>query len=305
MSTTTLTLKMGKREMDLGGKYLGLLRDSNDILGNVAALKERIASDGYLLIRGLHNKQKVLDARRQILEKIAAKGGIQTGTDVMDGFISEAGKKGGFFGGVNDLTMSPAFQELVKAPEVMGFFDRFLGGPAATFDYKWLRAVGTGESTGAHYDIVYMGRGTQQLYTCWSPLGKVRFENGPLCINSGSHNLPGFEKLRRTYGKMDVDRDHVQGWFTNDPIEVVENFGGQWLTGEFEPGDVMVFGMYLLHGSIANTSNQYRLSCDTRYQLASEPMDERWVGEKPKAHYAWNTPGKNVTMDEARKQWGV
>lgn len=305
MSTTTQTLKMGKREMDLGGKYLGLLRESNDILDNVAALKERIASDGYLLIRGLHNKQKVLDARRQILEKIAAKGGIQAGTDLMDGVISEAGKKGGFFGGVNDLTMSPAFQELVKAREVMGFFDRFLGGPAATFDYKWLRAVGTGESTGAHYDIVYMGRGTQQLYTCWSPLGKVRFENGPLCICQGSHNLPGFEKVRRTYGKMDVDRDHVQGWFTNDPIEVVENYGGQWLTGEFEPGDVLVFGMYLLHGSIANSSNQYRLSCDTRYQLASEPMDERWVGEKPKAHYAWNTPGKNVSMEEARKQWGV
>ena len=305
MSTVTQTLKMGKREMDLGGKYLGLLRDSNDIMSNVPALKKRIAEDGYLLIRGLHNKQKVLDARRQILEKIAAKGGMQEGTDVMDGVISEAGKKGGFFGGVNDLTMSPAFQELVKAPEVMGFFDRFLGGPAATFDYKWLRAVGTGESTGAHYDIVYMGRGTQQLYTCWSPLGKVRFEDGPLCICTGSHNLPSFEKVRNTYGKMDVDRDHVQGWFTSDPIEVVDTYGGRWLTGEFEPGDVMVFGMYLLHGSIANCSNRYRLSCDTRYQLASEPMDERWVGEKPKAHYAWNTPGKNVTMEDARKQWGV
>ncbi|HTL52816.1 MAG TPA: phytanoyl-CoA dioxygenase family protein [Planctomycetota bacterium] len=305
MSTTTLTLKMGKREMDLGGKYLGLLRESNDILGNVAALHARIQEDGYLLIRGLHDRKKVLDARRQIMEKIAAKGGIQTGTDIMDGVISDAGKKGGFFGGVNDLTMSPAFQDLVKAKEVMGFFDRFLGGPAATFDYKWLRAVGTGESTGAHYDIVYMGRGTQKLYTCWSPLGRVKFENGPLCICTGSHNLPSFEKVRNTYGKMDVDRDHVQGWFTNDPIEVVDTYGGHWLTGEFEPGDVLVFGMYLLHGSIANTSNQYRLSCDTRYQLASEPMDERWVGAKPKAHYAWNTPGKNVTMDEARKQWGV
>jgi ectoine hydroxylase-related dioxygenase (phytanoyl-CoA dioxygenase family) len=151
-----------------------------------------------------------------------------------------------------------------------------------------------------------MGRGTQNLYTCWTPLGNVKFENGPLCICEKSHSLPGFEKLRRTYGKMDVDRDNVQGWFTNDPIEIVDRFGGRWLTTEFEPGDVMVFGMYMMHGSIANASNNYRISCDTRYQLASEPMDERWIGEKPKAHYAWNKPGTPTkSMEEARKEWGV
>ncbi|MGH7142825.1 MAG: phytanoyl-CoA dioxygenase family protein [Planctomycetota bacterium] len=306
MSTTTLSLKMGQREMDLGGKYLGRLRESTDLLGDIPALHARIAEDGYLLLRGLHNKKKVLDARRQILEKIEAKGGIQEGTDLMDAVISEKGKQGGFFGGINDLTMSPAFRELVNTGEIMNFFERFLGGPPATFDYKWLRAVGTGTSTGAHYDIVYMGRGTQNLFTCWTPLGTVKFENGPLCVCEKSHSLPGFEKLRRIYGKMDVDRDLVQGWFTNDPIEIVDRFGGRWLTTEFEPGDVMIFGMYTMHGSIANSGNSYRISCDTRYQLASEPMDERWIGEKPKAHYAWGKPeNKMVSMEEARKQWGV
>ena len=64
--------------------------------------------------------------------------------------------------------------------------------------------------------------------------------------------------------------------------------------------------MHLMHASLTNTSNRYRLSCDTRYQLASEPMDERWVGEKPKAHYAWGKPeSKMIPMEEARKNWGV
>ena len=45
------------------------LRDSNDILDNPNALKERIAVDGYLLIRGLHDKDAVLTARKRILEK--------------------------------------------------------------------------------------------------------------------------------------------------------------------------------------------------------------------------------------------
>lgn len=30
--------------------------------------------------------------------------------------------------------------------------------------------------------------------------------------------------------------------------------------------------------------NQLRLSTDTRYQLASDPVDERWIGEEPTAH---------------------
>jgi len=33
-----------------------------------------------------------------------------------------------------------------------------------------------------------------------------------------------------------------------------------------------------------NQTNKVRLSTDTRYQLASEPIDERWIGENPPAH---------------------
>ena len=69
-------------------------------------------------------------------------------------------------------------------------------------------------------------------------------------------------------------------------------------------GDALLFGMYTMHGSLTNTTNRYRLSCDTRYQLASEPADERWIGAKPKGHYAW-TSGETVPMEQARAKWGV
>jgi len=42
--------------------------------------------------------------------------------------------------------------------------------------------------------------------------------------------------------------------------------------------------MYTVHTSLDNGANAIRLSTDTRYQLASEPIDERWVGEKPIGH---------------------
>jgi phytanoyl-CoA dioxygenase PhyH len=294
------TWTMGKRELELPSRYLGELREATQIAGDRAALQERMEEDGYFLIRGLFERENVLAARRQIVEALSREGQIDESRPLMDA-VPAPGKRGGFRGGENELTASPAFQELVQSPPIMGFFAHFLGGEPLTYDYKWMRVVAPGANTGAHYDIVYMGRGTTNVYTCWTPLGDVPYELGPLALCVGSHQ---FERIRQTYGKMDVDRDHVTGWFSNDPVEIVDRYGGQWRTAEFQAGDVLIFGMYTMHASLNNTSDRFRISSDTRYQLASEPVDERWIGPKPKAHYAWQQ-GETVPMEEARKKWGV
>lgn len=46
--------------------------------------------------------------------------------------------------------------------------------------------------TGAHVDNVYMNRGTQQLFTMWTPLDDVPVEMGTLTMCEGSHRLPGY-----------------------------------------------------------------------------------------------------------------
>jgi hypothetical protein len=295
-----MKLTMGKRELELGGRYLGSLREANDLLPDPAALQARMEEDGYLLLRGLHGVEKVRAARRLILENLDSNEQIDRAYPLMEGVVKE-GARGAFFGGSKALTRVPAFLNVVESPEIMGFFAHFLQGDVLTFDYKWLRVIGPGDFTGAHYDIVYMGRGTHNLYTCWTPLGDVPYKKGPLAILVGSHR---FEHIRETYGRMDVDRDHVTGAFSNDPTEMVDHFGGQWQTTEFAMGDVIIFGMYTMHGALSNVSNSYRLSCDTRYQRADEPVDERWIGENPMAHYAW-LQGETVPMEEARKKWNV
>lgn len=92
--------------------------------------------------------------------------------------------------------------------------------------------------------------------------------------------------------------------FSNDPVEVVNRFGGQWATSSFSAGDALVFGMYMLHGSLENTTNQYRISCDTRYQLRSEPADDRWIGDNPKAHDNHRIE-EIVSIADLRKKWGI
>jgi ectoine hydroxylase-related dioxygenase (phytanoyl-CoA dioxygenase family) len=295
-----MMLTMGKREMELSGKYLGELREATGLFGDVEALRRRMEEDGYLLFRGFFNREEVMAARQQLVAVLEREGALHPDYPAMDA-VAAPGHHGGFRGGENDLTNSPAFRRLVESETVMGFFARFLGGESLTYDYKWLRVVGPGSNTGAHYDVVYMGRGTHNLYTCWTPLGDVPYGLGPLAILVGSHR---FERIKQTYGKMDVDRDHVTGWFTNDPLEMVDTYGGQWQTAEFQAGDVLIFSMFTMHASLNNTSNRFRLSSDTRYQLKGEPVDDRWIGRKPKAHYAW-TKGQTVTMEEARQRWGV
>ncbi|MBW3625438.1 MAG: phytanoyl-CoA dioxygenase family protein [Armatimonadetes bacterium] len=295
-----MILRMGKQDLEYPGPYIGELREATDLKGVADALQTRMEEDGYLLIRGLLDKDLVLETRRQMVEVMAERGMLDSAHPKMDAVKAPEGG-GGFFGGANDLTRCPAFQQMVASDPVMRFFETLRGGPIATYDYKWLRVVGPGDFTGAHYDIVYMGRGTPNVCTCWIPIGDCPFELGPLALLVGSHR---FERIKETYGKMDVDRDHVVGWFTNDPVEMVDRYGGRWATTEFEAGDALIFGMYTMHGSLTNTSDRYRISSDTRYQLASEPLDERWVGREPKGHYAW-TKGQTVEMTEARAKWGV
>lgn len=293
-----MLVKICKSEMEMNGPYLTELRSSNDIRDDMEALRERMKEDGYILIRGFHDRDKVLKARQQILEKIQSMGKLKADTELEQAIIGE-GQKGIMFGGTN--TDLPVYLDLVNSPEVMDFFAQFLGGPSRTLDYKWLRAVPPGGFTGAHYDIVYMGRGTKNLYTLWSPIGDTPIEMGTLAILLGSHNL---YKVRETYGKMDVDRDNVEGWFSSDPLELVEKFGGRWATTNFEAGDAIFFGMFMMHSSTENSSERYRISCDTRYQLASEPIDERWIGDKPKAHRSVHSE-QPLSMVEARQKWGL
>ncbi|QHT61440.1 phytanoyl-CoA dioxygenase family protein [Paenibacillus lycopersici] len=273
-----MLLKVGNRELELGGPHLDELRDSNDIMHDFDALRARMREDGYLLLRGLHDRDEVLAARQAVLKKMDKMGKLDRDTLLEEGIMAD-GSKTLFLGGTNEDL--PELLNVLNGERIMRFFDRFLGEQSLTYHYKWLRAVGKGDYTGAHYDIVYMGRGTKNLYTVWSPIGDVDYAKGGLALCLGSHR---FEELKQSYGSKDSDRDGI-GHYTDDPLVITNKFGGKWATTEFKAGDVLIFGMYLMHCSLENTTNHYRISVDTRYQSSLEQVDERWSGKKPRGHF--------------------
>lgn len=166
----------------------------------------------------------------------------------------------------------------------------------------------------------------------------------------GSHRLPGFAGLRDTLGKVDVNYTEITGGFQfSDPAEVLAyDPAARLVTEDFRgprslfrrsshshshshslalalcsdtqnfcttaAGDVVVFGMFMLHGSSINCSGssasppKLRLSCDIRFQPAADPVDKRHTADgricrgidERNRH-----PGPHKSMREALEEWGL
>lgn len=281
---------------------LGAMREATHLLGDRQALQERMEQDGYLLLRGLVELDRVMAARRFVMEQLAAEGQLDSEAPVMDGKFRPGTKL--FFQPELAQKNNAPLQELLYDPNgnLMQFFHTFLGGPVRHFDFTWLRCLTAGKGTPSHCDIVYMGRGTRKLYTAWGPLGEADFQTGGLMVLEGSHKNA---RLQRTYGQRDVDSyctnrpddkaltaNGYNGWLAEDPNHIRRQLGERWLVAEYKPGDVVIFCMDLVHSGLDNRSDRLRLSSDSRYQLASEAIDPRWIGDNPPGHSAAGKLGR-------------
>lgn len=280
------------RSVDTHPDHLGELTRSAMAEG-FEALRARFAQDGYLYLPGFHPREEVAICRASIIAQLEPEGIFDPQYPAASAHLKE-GVDMAFRPDIANT--NPDLPGLLYGERMMALASGLVGEPAMHYDYTWLRAVGTGRSTMPHYDIVYMGRGTNQLFTCWTPLADLAIENGVLAILEGSHQAA---ELKSTYGTMDVDtvctnksgvkvvddRGYVSfGALPDHPDALRQVYGRRWLTNPFAMGDVLLFGMYTLHASTDNHTPLLRLSTDSRYQAASLPADPRWIGENPVGH---------------------
>lgn len=297
--------RMGSCSFEAESRYLTLrLRESNDIRDQPEALRLRLNEDGFLFIRDFHDRDEVLNVRRDILQIMAAAGELDPAAPLMDGVINPALKtQAGVSTKGREKLKTESLKCLLYGPRPEKFFGKLFGTEARAYQFQWLRAGGHGAGSTIHADTVYMGRGTKRLCTIWTPLGDIPPEQGPLVLCLGSHR---WERVRGTYGQADVDRDRIPGHFTENPAELVEKFGGRWATASMRAGDAVIVNMWLLHASLMNTMNRYRISVDTRWQPANEPMDDRWSGESPVGHSElWKPDALLEPLEVSRQRWGV
>ncbi|MBP8101668.1 MAG: phytanoyl-CoA dioxygenase family protein [Rhodoferax sp.] len=269
-------------EPSLVGEY----RDSSDLLAEPEQLRTRLAEDGYLLLRGVLDTATVSAARREIFTRLAEVGEVRE--PVEEGIVSGNSRRRELYPDTGVFWKSvcegPRLRKVTHGEQLTTLQSMLFGEPAVGLDFIALRTAAPGRSTGLHFDGPYFTRYHERVHTSWIPLGDVPPMEGPLVVVEGSNR---FEDLIAGTRGFDIALDPTRRADLEDDFGTLARARGtRILTTHFRPGDVLVFGMYTLHGALDNVSpiGRVRLSVDVRYQPTSAPRDARYFGPNPGGH---------------------
>lgn len=269
--------------LDMSPAAFGELEDSSSLLGDHKAMRARMKENGYLFFRDFLDADVVKAAREEVLLKYAIIGELdpEYPIDVAVYKGSDALFEINLRAFARSLREGIAYKRVVLNDKLIGLHEALLGGEVRPFDFRWPRMARPGEGCGVHCDGPYLTRGTDKIFSSWIPLGDIEpVEGGLMVLERG----PKHRELLAGYLSKDADKDDLE-WI-GDPRSTQERFGTRWLTADYKVGDVLCFAMDTVHAALDNHSptRRCRLSSDSRYQLASEPLDERWNGADPVAH---------------------
>lgn len=260
---------------------IGELRDSAALLDDPVRLRHRLQEDGYLFLRGALDRETVLSARREVLARLEAVGEIAPGTDVFTGRSERKALEpdlGRFWRSVSE---GPRLRAATHGAGIERVLAAVADEPVRGMDFVFLRVGVPGRATGLHFDYPFFTRLHDQVWTVWTPMGDAPVSRGPVVVVENSHrfsdlidDLVGFDVVRDTHRKADLG---------TDAAAFAQARGTRLLTADFRAGDVILFGMYLAHGSLDHhdDSGVVRVSTDVRWQPARLPMDPRYFGADP------------------------
>jgi len=257
------------------------LQDSSSLLDHPAQLRRRLQADGYLFLRGALDPATVTAARREVLARLEAVDEITPAGDVFTGRSQRKEREpdlGRFWRSVSE---GPRLRAATHGPHIERVLAAVADEKVRGMDFVFLRVGVPGRATGVHYDYPFFTRLHDQVWTVWTPMGDAPVSRGPVVVVENSHrfkdlvdDLIGFDVVRDTHRKADLGMDAVQ---------LARSRGTRLLTADFRAGDVVLFGMYLAHGSLDHhdASGVVRVSTDVRWQPARLPMDPRYFGDAP------------------------
>jgi ectoine hydroxylase-related dioxygenase (phytanoyl-CoA dioxygenase family) len=258
----------------------------------VKALWEQYQSQGYLWLKGILNRDDVLDFRRRYFAAFASIGLVAPGTDPGAGIYSGQPVDPQSARQVSiEAVRWAAYEAFCLSKPIYRFFEEALGGAVYLHKRKLIRHTRPGDPncTGAHYDLTYLRAGTDRVYTVWIPIGDIPVEMGGLVYLEGSDawgrkmeaefsalnaHLPPEQRIS-AYNRNMSDT----GWLTKDIPSLSDRLDTRWLCADYETGDMVIHSAYMIHAATENrdAGGRMRLSTDIRYQLIADEIDSRWT----------------------------
>jgi hypothetical protein len=236
------------------------LVESGGLLGDWVGLRERIASKGYVFIRGLLDAEMVRDVGRTGLRHLQEAGWTSPGGDPVEAQPLRPVRAVR----MRDAFGDPAYRRIVADPQfnaipftspLADLMGQILGPEGFCYPLKIPRVVyPIGLAPRQPGNFVHKDYGSvQDMFTCWVPLGDVPRTLGGLAVLPGSQHTA----LVRQRPLTRLER----GWVTTD----------------YEAGDVLVFHCLTTHAALPNREERMRFSAEFRWQLADQPVPRRMV----------------------------
>ncbi|WP_405071178.1 phytanoyl-CoA dioxygenase family protein [Kribbella sp. NBC_01510] len=226
--------------------------------GELHGLRERLRRDGYLYLTGFLDAEVVQGFREYYFGLTGAAADRASYRKVL----------------FDQIVPGPEYAAFCAQPALKGWFEWFLGGQSFLHKRKIIRQTAPGENgigtaTQAHYDLVYLRGGSDQVLSAWIPLGDCPVSRGGLTYLEGSHH-------RVLAGEAAGTLKRPAASMTADLPGLAEQYDANWLVTDYAAGDVVIHTAHTIHAALDNVSTEMRLSTDIRYQLADDAIDGRW-----------------------------
>jgi ectoine hydroxylase-related dioxygenase (phytanoyl-CoA dioxygenase family) len=227
------------------------LRVSNNLLGDREALDLEYETYGYLFFRDVLDRASV-DAARHRMASVLAKAGV-----VVEGSDPPVWN-GKPFAGLPEE--SPEFRGIsaiiFDAPANNALFEQILGEPVCQVPIVQYRSYPPNKPAGGVHQDGFHSPGVTGYRPIWVPLMPIDREVGGLTLAEASNHSGFFHNLAKP-PYFPVARGVI-------PDEA-------WVTTDYCVGDLLVVHPHTPHTGLANRSDRFRLSIDTRVQSARTP----------------------------------
>ena len=150
---------------------VGLMQEANDALGDSTELRRRLDEQGYIFLRQIMAKDKLLSLRQEMTEVLMEAGWLVAGTDPMDGIAridAQCTEGDPEYAEIYHRVYSlEAFHQAGHWPEVLAVMEQVVGGPVLPHPQKiarlWFPQY-TEHTTPMHQDFVHFQGSFNTLY---------------------------------------------------------------------------------------------------------------------------------------------
>lgn len=272
-------------------------------------MHQRFKEDGYLHIKGLLDRDEILNLRKAYFEfmkpaKLCVEGkediGVFSFVDGHDQFAVTGSANFPIHARPDELSVYhklveeshnlPEYKKLLNN-ETLRNFVKIFGGwdEALLLERTMLRSNVPGASGGGiHFDYMFLRANDEGFLTTWIPLGDISPKGSGVIYLEDSIAIARNMEKQWQQGAMHLSEEERISAFNSsmtdgarcaaDCSEFSTEKKRKWLVGNYEAGDIVLHDAFIIHTTAPNEDPDgiVRLSTDLRFCNPKKAVDPRW-----------------------------